>query len=82
VQVLEGDIAPPLQETQSTPTAVNSSRGRVRKMSQAMQDSVSKQSFYGNRGMHFMSNRAVLSDLEEAEILYIKEHENHLSLQE
>jgi hypothetical protein len=29
-----------------------------------------------------MGNRAVLSDLEEAEIMYAKEHENHLSLQE
>ena len=33
VQVPEGDIAPPLQETQPTPTAGISSRGRVRKMS-------------------------------------------------
>ena len=42
MQVPEGDIAPPLQETQPTPTAGVSSRGRVRKMSQAMQDSVSQ----------------------------------------
>ena len=82
MQVPEGDIAHPLQATQPTPTAGISSRGRVRKMSHAMQDSVSQRSFYGDRGMHYMGNRAVLSDLEEAEILYIKEHENHLSLQE
>ena len=47
-----------------------------------MQDSVSQRSFYGDRGMHEMGNKAVLSDLKEAEILYIREHENHLSLQE
>jgi len=81
MQVPEGDIAPPLQETQPTPTADVSSRGRVRKMSHAMQDSVSQRSFYGNRGMHYMCNRAVMTDLKDAEIPCIKEHENHLSLQ-
>jgi hypothetical protein len=79
IQVPEGDIAPPLQETQPIPTAGISSRGCVRKMSRAM-DSVSQRSFYGDRGMHYMGNRAVWSDLEEAKILYIQEHENHLSL--
>jgi hypothetical protein len=82
IQFSEGDIAPPLQEPQPTPTAGISSRGRVRKLSRAMQDSLAQRSFYGDRGMHYMGNRAVLSELEEAEILYIKEHENHLSLQE
>ena len=40
-----------------TPTDVSagtSSRGRVRTMSRAMQDSVSQRSFYGERGMHYM----------------------------
>ena len=73
MQVPEGDIDPPLQETQPTPTAVVSSRGCVRKMSRAMQDSLSQRSFYGNCGMHYMGNRAIQYDLEEAEILYIRE---------
>jgi hypothetical protein len=57
MQVPEGDVTPPLQDVPATPSAGISSRGRVRKMSQAMQVSVSQRSFYGNRGMHYMGNK-------------------------
>jgi len=53
IQVPEGDIVPPLQETKPTPTAGISSRSCVRKMSPAMQDSVSQRSFYGDPGVHY-----------------------------
>jgi hypothetical protein len=75
-------FVPPYQDVPVTPSAGISSRGRIRRMSQAMQDSFSQRSFYGNRGMHYMGNRATLSITEEAEEQYIRDHENHLSLQE
>ena len=37
-------------------------------MSRAMQDLVSQRSFYGDCGMHCIGNRAILSNLEEAEV--------------
>ncbi len=85
MSVSEGAVAIPEasnQDSTPAPSAGISSRGRARRMSRAMQDSVSQWSFYGNWGMHYMENMAVLSDPMEAEIQYIKEHEEHLSLQE
>jgi hypothetical protein len=62
-------------------SAGTSSRGRNRRMSQAMQDSISQRSFYGESGMHYMqAMRAVTS--EEAEIMYAQEHDFHLGLQD
>ena len=82
VQVSEGDIALESHDETIAPSAGTSSRGRARKMSKAMQDSVSQRSFYGKSGMHYMGNKAQTSNLEDAEEQYIKEHDEHLSLQE
>ncbi len=85
MSVSEGAVAIPEasnQDSTPAPSAGISSRGRARRMSRAMQDSVSQRLFYGNRGMHYMANKAVLNDPMEAEIQCIKEHEEHLSLQE
>ena len=82
MQAPEGELMATVENVPDTPTAGISSRGRVRKMSRAMQDSVSQRDFYGNRGMHYMGNKATLSVTEEAEEQCILEHENHLSLQE
>jgi hypothetical protein len=59
--VPEGAGTDDLQQSALTPSAGVSSRGPIRKMSRAMQDFVSQRSFYGNRGMHYMGNRAEAS---------------------
>ncbi len=58
----------------ANPTAGVSSRGRSRKMSRAMADSVSQRDFYGSSNMHYMAHLSVLSDDEL--------HDQHLELQE
>ncbi len=41
----------------TTPTTAGvSSRGRLRKLSRAMQESISQRDFYGNMGMHYMAS--------------------------
>ena len=82
MHIPEGAGTHVLEETAGTPSAGVSSRGRVRKMSRAMQNSVSRQSFYGNRGMHCMGNRAEASEFKNVEEQYIRDHDEHLSLQE
>jgi hypothetical protein len=74
VQVSEGASEPA--------SAGVSSRGRVRKMSRAMQDSVSQRDFYGTRDMHYMQAMQGISP-EEAEFdMYTREHDFHLGLQD
>jgi hypothetical protein len=53
-----------------------SSRGHVRKMSQAMAESVSQREFFGKDKMHYMAARAV------TEHDYDRAHDLHLSLQD
>ncbi len=62
-----------LQDTSSS--AGTSSRGRVRKMSRAMAESVSQQDFYGRDKMHYMASQAV------CEHDYNCLHDSHLDLQ-
>ena len=64
------------------PTAGISSRGRTRKLSRAMQDSISQRDFYGIRGMHYMGNRAINTVPHDAEEECIHEHDAQLELQE
>jgi hypothetical protein len=54
----------PLQDSAGTPPNISrdagtSSRGRARKMSRAMAESVSQREFFGNDKMHYMAARAV-----------------------
>jgi hypothetical protein len=63
-----------LQDTSSG--AGTSSRGRVRKMSRAMAESVSQQDFYGRDKMHYMASQAV------CEHDYDRLHDCHLYLQD
>jgi hypothetical protein len=71
----------PLQESASTPPNISrdagtSSRGRARKMSRAMAESVSQREFFGNDKMHYMAARAV------TEHDHDRAHDEHLSLQD
>ena len=79
VMVSEGADAP----LPSTPAASagTSSRGRVRTMSRAMQDSVSQRSFYGESNMHYMQALQAVT-VEEAEFQYALDHDFHLGLQD
>jgi hypothetical protein len=63
-----------LQDTSSS--AGTSLRGRVRKMSRAMAESVSQQDFYGRDKMHYMASQAV------CEHDYKHLHDSHLDLQD
>jgi hypothetical protein len=81
IQAPEGAINQEPLQNDVTPSAGVSNRGRVRRMSRAMQESVSQQSFYGTRSMHYMGNRAEALDLMTEE-QYIRDHDHHLSLQE
>jgi hypothetical protein len=56
--------------------AGTSSRGRVRKMSRAMAESVSQREFFGKDKMHYMAACAV------TEHNYDRAHDLHLSLQD
>jgi hypothetical protein len=63
-----------LQDTSSS--AGTSSRGRVRKMSRAMAESVSQQDFHSRDKMHYMASQAVCEhDFERL-------HDSHLDLQD
>ena len=62
-------------EGANTPTAAGiSSRGRLHKLSRAMQELISQRDFYGNKGMHYMASQAIYD--------YAQSHDNHMSLQE
>jgi hypothetical protein len=63
-----------LQDTSSS--AGTSSRGRVRKMSRAMAESVLQQDFYGRDKMHYMVSQAM------CEHDYERLHDSHLDLQD
>jgi hypothetical protein len=63
-----------LQDTSSS--AGTSSRGRVRKMTRAMAESVSQQDFYGRDKMHYMNSQTV------CEHDYDRLHDSHLDLQD
>lgn len=54
-----------------------SSWSRMRMISHAMQEFVS---LYGNHRMHYKVYQAKISSPKDAEIQYIQDHENHLSL--
>jgi hypothetical protein len=62
--VSEGATAPPPPPPAAS--AGTSSRGHVRTMSRAMQDSVSQRSFYRESNMHYMQAYAAVT-VEEAE---------------
>jgi hypothetical protein len=71
----------PLQESASTPPNISrdagtSSRGRARKMSRAMAESVSQREFFGNDKMHYMAAQAVTKHDHDCA------HDEHLSLQD
>jgi hypothetical protein len=77
--VSEGDTEP--GDTPPSASAGTSRSGRARKMSRAMQDSVSQRSFYGDKGMHYMQAMPAIT-VEEAEFQYAKDHDFHLGLQD
>ncbi len=60
------------------PDAGTSSRGRQRKMSRAMAESVSQQDFYGNRNMYYMMAQNVFNGQMEADLF----NDLHMELQE
>ena len=85
MSVSEGDAAKPeasSQDSTSAPSASISSRGQAMRMSHAMQDSVSQRSFYRNKGMYYIANKSILSNPAEAEVQFIRDHEEHSSFQE
>jgi hypothetical protein len=70
---------------QDTPPSVStgvSSRGRQRRMSRAMQESVSQRSFYGDSDMHYMQAYQAITSEEAEIIMYTQEHDFHLGLQD
>jgi hypothetical protein len=80
LETLQASNTPP-QENASTPPNISrdagtSSQGRMRKMSQAMANSVSQREFFGKDKMHYMAARAV------TEHDYDHAHDEHLSLQD
>ena len=80
-EILQAASNIPLQDSASTPPNVSrdagtSLRGRARKMSRAMAESVSQREFFGNDKMHYMAARAV------TEHDYDRAHDEHLSLQD
>ena len=83
MQDSEGAHDESTNESETTlPTAGISSRGQTRKLSHAMQDSISQHDFYGIPGMHYMGNRAITTAQQDAEIECFHEHDFHLELQE
>jgi hypothetical protein len=60
-----------------TVTPGTSQRGGVRTMSQRMAESVSRQDFYENQGMHYMASQATTGNTDED--LF---HDTHFQLQE
>jgi hypothetical protein len=58
--------------------AGTSSRGRARRMTRAMAESVSQQQFYGRSNMHYMASSAMLTGQTDED----HEHDEHLALQE
>ena len=48
------------------PNAGTSSRGRIRKLSHIMQDSISQCDFYGSHGMHCMGNSPITTTSQDA----------------
>ena len=63
-----------------SPTNV-SSRGRQRRVTQAMRDSINQRNFYGERSMHYMAAQAdTHEDTDDHTPDYL--HDEHLSLQE
>ncbi len=63
---------------QSTYKAGTSTRGKIRRMTRAMADSVSQQGFYGQSNMHYMAAKAVITGQTDED----QEHDEHLALQE
>ena len=91
MSVSEGAVAIPEASNQDStpspgatlsPSAGISSRGHIRRMRQAMQDSIAQHDFYGNQGMHYMGNRALSNTPQDAEEEFIHLHDSHLELQE
>jgi hypothetical protein len=74
VQDSEGDAV----TNDVLPDAGTSSRGRQRKMSRAMAESVSQRDFYGNRNMYYMAAQGTFNGQTEADLF----HDSHLELQD
>ena len=58
--------------------AGTSSRGRARRMTRAMAESVSQQQFYGRSNMHYMASSAMVTGQTDED----HEHDEHLALQD
>ena len=81
-QTIESGQAPSNTPNDSQPTSV-SSRGRLRRVTQAMKDSIAQRTFYGKRDMHYMAAQAATTE-EEDDDEYTPDfrHDEHLNLQE